>query len=720
MATRSSLAACAVLALAASVGSLLVIAARAGAEGFSPRMRLLSQPSRIPVPMPAASAVVLPEAPPNGCPTTDAGWEIWRDTAIGYLLRLDRSAAADAAGATPPTSAASTPADLTPFLNHADVLLRSSQIAIALEQCQALGVVPPEKELGNLWRFVRTQHNANFLRPNPQHQYGHGPDMNDESYLCRARSALELPCLLKSQGFLQAMSDKSTYWRAEDLIRAQNARQDVEGCKADGQTWETLFYSSRLLTTPDEAELLGRYLVVVPAIGIEPDRWIQFGILSPADTSASAPQNVSVVAIAKPGGIGIVPFDAMADWFRCKANDPGCGVTRKPDVATLARNACWSSAASNPHDIELRFRLEASGQTDDCQRCHKSVPIGIHPLEVYGLENKVLKAVTPEAAASAVAGINRPWRLSDPTYPRASRFRAQDTNDTLADWENYGGFGFGAAPDDFLYPDGKTYLPKRTAASVQACAAGLDATTVKNDLLPAMECTGCHDANEKGRGVLNYPLGTDKRNVLSYSTGNPGVNLVRSHIMTGVMPKQKDKKLLLPEVREALFRCLSLEYFDPDQMTGLFIDWLKGETTPSTMLKASGVSSEPSTLSMAKSGLAPKAIPTSRAQLFSNRCGGCHSLRPGDNEDAPSLFGVVGRRIASAPYDHSKGLAAIGRAPSGVWSEERLLSFIADPDAFVKQRLGADYAPNMRTGMKQRVPDEAERRAIVKFLATQK
>jgi cytochrome c2 len=99
--------------------------------------------------------------------------------------------------------------------------------------------------------------------------------------------------------------------------------------------------------------------------------------------------------------------------------------------------------------------------------------------------------------------------------------------------------------------------------------------------------------------------------------------------------------------------------------------------------------------------IAPASATLDGAQVFS-RCRACHDStvpQPGDL----TLKGVVGREVASVGgYQYSAGL----RALAGTWTEARLDSFLADP---------AVYAPGsmMSAG---RVPDDAERRALIRFL----
>ena len=57
----------------------------------------------------------------------------------------------------------------------------------------------------------------------------------------------------------------------------------------------------------------------------------------------------------------------------------------------------------------------------------------------------------------------------------------------------------------------------------------------------------------------------------------------------------------------------------------------------------------------------------------------CHLVSPGAESNAPSLYGICGRRIASTDFDqYSRALFGV----SGVWDTETLAKFINDPQAF--------------------------------------
>ena len=61
------------------------------------------------------------------------------------------------------------------------------------------------------------------------------------------------------------------------------------------------------------------------------------------------------------------------------------------------------------------------------------------------------------------------------------------------------------------------------------------------------------------------------------------------------------------------------------------------------------------------------------------RCKACHKAEEGRHGVGPSLFGVVGRPVASLPdYEYSEALTAFGESGI-VWNPERLASYLEDP-----------------------------------------
>src|SRR2546428_626595 len=75
-----------------------------------------------------------------------------------------------------------------------------------------------------------------------------------------------------------------------------------------------------------------------------------------------------------------------------------------------------------------------------------------------------------------------------------------------------------------------------------------------------------------------------------------------------------------------------------------------------------------------------RAADVEKGKAIFEKCAACHSLEAGKNEDAPSLRGVFGRKIASVEeYRYS---AAMKRSDV-VWNASTLDTFIEDPQAFI-------------------------------------
>ena len=668
----------------------LGLTATAHAEGDSPRVRakqaqLRKAAARAAEKIDAEFPFVLQLDPPPVCPDKDADWVVWRDGKIDELLSLK------------PVS--------EPYLDLEDVMNRSSRFTSFLDLCASTGHTPPEAVLANFSSFIRAQDNANYVK-SLDHQFGHR--LNDLDYLQRIKPQVTLPCLLRSPEFLRNISDPAHYYDAFKLIDTQNhppaGLTQVAGCQVDGQEWKVLIYRSHFLTTPDEAETFGRFFVLVPGKnGQEHDRWIQFGIWLPDDglDHSKSIQNVSVVAVAQtkdPRAEG--RFDAAVDWYRVPKED-----------------------CSGELTLKFRREIPPNHETDNCLRCHKTIPVGIHPAGLYEFVKDQLtpvampalkdKAVKPSSArpaqaaaplpADVVADLSRYIR-ANVNYRRPPVYDI-DASDAIAKPDNYGpAFGPDADNGDIV----------RTPASVQACTAGLNPGSVQS-VIANMNCAQCHNgALRRGVGMLNFPLATEKR--IPKDKGSVP-NIIYSHILGNQMPinsSGQGPNLSQPE-REALYNCLSKEYFDPAAKTGLFVDWLKGKS--SSVPVASPVFTSAATTAPKPK----KLVPTKQAKVDAFAvCLKCHD--PATPKDAPLLAGVFMRPLASvAGYDYSPDMKAASalRDAQGkplVWDEANLMEFLKDTNAFLAARLG--HAAD--SDMAKRYADEDFRRTVVEHLKTLK
>lgn len=90
---------------------------------------------------------------------------------------------------------------------------------------------------------------------------------------------------------------------------------------------------------------------------------------------------------------------------------------------------------------------------------------------------------------------------------------------------------------------------------------------------------------------------------------------------------------------------------------------------------------------------------------FNNHCRTCHSDKPGDNRQGPTLSGIVGAKAGA-----QQGFPNYSQAikSSGVtWDEQTLDKFIASPDSVV---------PNNNMKPFAGVPDAAVRQKIIASL----
>ena len=101
----------------------------------------------------------------------------------------------------------------------------------------------------------------------------------------------------------------------------------------------------------------------------------------------------------------------------------------------------------------------------------------------------------------------------------------------------------------------------------------------------------------------------------------------------------------------------------------------------------------------------PAGLVTSGEAAFKQLgCSNCHL--PDDNEQAPPLAGVYGRKIAGAPnWPYCDGL----KAKSGTWTDANLDAFLSDTKAFTGGCV-----------MDFKISDPAGRGALIAYLKTLK
>lgn len=91
-------------------------------------------------------------------------------------------------------------------------------------------------------------------------------------------------------------------------------------------------------------------------------------------------------------------------------------------------------------------------------------------------------------------------------------------------------------------------------------------------------------------------------------------------------------------------------------------------------------------------------------KLF-KKCKACHKIGEGENATGPSLYQVVGRKVASIPdFSYSSGMSSLG----GTWTPEHLDAFLTKPK---------DLVPGTKmsfAGLKK----EQDRADLIAYLAT--
>jgi cytochrome c len=99
-----------------------------------------------------------------------------------------------------------------------------------------------------------------------------------------------------------------------------------------------------------------------------------------------------------------------------------------------------------------------------------------------------------------------------------------------------------------------------------------------------------------------------------------------------------------------------------------------------------------------------RAADTPQVPEAFERCIACHSYQKDEPlQEAPPLWGVVGRKVASVEgFDYSPALKSLG----GAWDRTRLDQFLTNPRALVP-------GPKMKMGG---LPDPAERAVVLDFL----
>lgn len=106
------------------------------------------------------------------------------------------------------------------------------------------------------------------------------------------------------------------------------------------------------------------------------------------------------------------------------------------------------------------------------------------------------------------------------------------------------------------------------------------------------------------------------------------------------------------------------------------------------------------------------------------KCKSCHAIVAPDGTEiqkggktGPNLWGVIGRAVGSAPdFKYGEGILA-ANAKGVVWDEAQIVTYLADPSAWVKTASGDDAA---KSKMTFKLPKAEDAEDMAAYLATLK
>lgn len=104
------------------------------------------------------------------------------------------------------------------------------------------------------------------------------------------------------------------------------------------------------------------------------------------------------------------------------------------------------------------------------------------------------------------------------------------------------------------------------------------------------------------------------------------------------------------------------------------------------------------------------------------KCKSCHAITAPDGTEVqkggktgPNLWGVIGRAVASAPdFKYGEGMLEVN-AKGTVWDEAQIVTYLADPTAWVKATTGDDAA---KSKMSFKLTDGTAAADMAAYLAT--
>lgn len=125
---------------------------------------------------------------------------------------------------------------------------------------------------------------------------------------------------------------------------------------------------------------------------------------------------------------------------------------------------------------------------------------------------------------------------------------------------------------------------------------------------------------------------------------------------------------------------------------------------------------------MALSGAEAIAQDAAKGEQVFKQCMTCHRIGPdAKNLVGPALTGIIGRQSGTAPgFAYSPLNKAAGEAGL-VWTDELVMQYLPDPNAFLKKFLTDKGKADLATGstkMAFKLANEQQRKDVIAYLNT--
>jgi cytochrome c len=120
------------------------------------------------------------------------------------------------------------------------------------------------------------------------------------------------------------------------------------------------------------------------------------------------------------------------------------------------------------------------------------------------------------------------------------------------------------------------------------------------------------------------------------------------------------------------------------------------------------------------SGTAASAQDAAKGEQVFKQCMTCHRIGPeAKNLVGPALTGVIGRQSGTAPGFAYSALNKAAGENGLVWSDELIMAYLPDPNAFLKKFLTDKGKADLATGstkMTFKLADEQQRKDVIAYI----